>query len=125
LDLLLDLILLTHKKNKRRSGFTQPFDFSDFIENLDYVDSVAGKACLNSKKLRIWMHEYRNHCANNEQTHLSKDRFFNYLKSRYNNSEPKLKQKIDREWERIKARFDCIEIIENKLQERNTNLHSW
>jgi hypothetical protein len=122
LDLLLDLILLTHKKNKRRSGFTQPFDFSDFIENLDYVDSVAGKACLNSKKLRIWMHEYRNHCANNEQAHLNKERFFNYLKSRYNNSEPKLKQKIDREWERIKARFDCIEIIENKLQETKIGL---
>lgn len=123
LDQLLDLILLSHKKNKRHSGFTRPFDFSDFIDNLDYAETDgAGKVSLNSKKLRLWMNEYRNHCANNDQNHLNKERFHSYLKTRYKNQDLKLKRKIEIEWERIKARFECVEIIENKLQETKLGL---
>lgn len=124
LDLLLELLLLTHKKGKRRSGFTQPFDLSEFIENLDYVDSVNGKACLNSMKLRVWMQEYRNHCTANSQQHLNRDVFLAYLKSRYSKikNEVRFKQKVEREWERIKSRFECIEVIENKLQETKIGL---
>jgi hypothetical protein len=111
LDLLRDLILLSYPKKARYSGFTRPFDFG--IENLDYVDVEGGKQYLNSKKLRNWMLECRRWCMNQKAGELNKETFYAFLKKLNKKDDPKLKNKVDREWERIQKRFKGLETIED------------
>ncbi len=51
---LLKIIISTHKKGKRESGFTKPFDFSDLIPQVDYLEIKEGNKYLSSKKLMSW-----------------------------------------------------------------------
>jgi hypothetical protein len=120
LDLLRDLILLSYPHKKRNSGFTRPFDFG--IENLDYSDIKDGKTHLNAKKLRNWMHECRRWCSNQKAGELNKDTFYGYLKKLNKKDDQKLKEKVEREWERIQKRFEGLETIENKLREAQLGL---
>jgi hypothetical protein len=120
LDLLRDLILLSYPKKAKHSGFTRPFDFG--IDNLDYIDVDDGDKHLNSKKLRNWMYECRRWCSNQKAGELNKDTFYSYLKKLNKKDDPKLKNKVEREWERIQKRFEGLDTIENKLREAQLGL---
>lgn len=120
LDFLLKILLATHKKTKKFSGFTRPFDFTSFKTSipLEYADNIGGTICLNSKKLTSWMREYKTKCENEEKDYLNKDIFFNYLKERYpinSRKLPRLQTTIDTNWSEIKERFNIIQMIEDKL----------
>lgn len=119
LDLLLEIILICHKKTRKNSGFTLPFDFTDFINNLDYVENQNGYKKLNSKKLKTWMNEYLNYCKDNDLSFLDNNHFYEYLKKRYfiQDKNLRLKEIINRNWLKIVKRFEILDLIETKIQE--------
>jgi hypothetical protein len=118
LELLLEFILLIHKKTKKFSGFSKPFDFTSFIGRLEYVDIINGTKCLNAKKLKTWISGYIADCNDNDTDYKDRVVFYDYIKSRYNfQDNQRLKTKIQRDWTKIIKRFEMLDIIELKLQE--------
>jgi hypothetical protein len=67
---------------------------------------------------------YRNHCSSQGLQYLDKEIFYDYVKNQWNldDARQKLKQKIERSWTEIAKRFECVETIENKLQETKIGL---
>jgi hypothetical protein len=118
LKVLLEFILLIHKKSKKDSGFTKPFDFTESIDRLNYVDNINGTKCLNSKKLKTWITGYRSNCSNNDENYSDENIFYKYLLSSYNLPDNlRLKTKVKRNWDKIKNVFEMIDTLELKLQE--------
>ena len=59
LELMLNIILMVHNKNKKYSGFSRPFDFTKWINDLPYVENLNGKLILNSRRIKSFIGEYK------------------------------------------------------------------
>lgn len=118
LELLLQIIKLTHNKNKRGTGFTRPFDFVGVIERLPYVEMCDGGYHISSRKLKTFIDEYRHYCDDNVLDYTVQDNFITYVWDRgtaVEGARTKLKQIVQQKWVAIKERIDIVEKIDNLL----------
>ncbi|MHC5202163.1 DUF262 domain-containing protein [Myroides sp. LJL119] len=114
LNLLLHIIKLTHNKNKFSNGFTRPFDFSEFVISLPYVDSESGTRKLNSKRVKTFITEYKNFCTDESKNYKEQKSFVDFVFYRLQVKEEaktKLKLTLERNWDSIFERIDILDKI--------------
>lgn len=118
LDFLLDIIKIVHNKQAKKSGFTRPFDFTAMVSKLPYIVSGPGGDMLSSKRVKIFIDEYRTNCDAENKEYDSEEAFIAYLGSRATiENESKLKAFVHSKWEDIKDRIIIVERIEALLAE--------
>ena len=124
LDFLLEFLIACHKKTPFSSNLTKPFDFSKFINNLDWIEIQNGKKVSSSKKLKTWLNEYRSHCENNDIEYININTFYEYLIKRYSyvDKQNKLIIHIKRYWDFIDERIALMDRLQTKLQEAKIGL---
>lgn len=118
-DLLLRIILAIHKKDKRVSGFTKPFDFAKCVERLPYVRRENNSYSLISRDLKDFINAYRSYCEQEfDDDYESQDNLFTYIQSRYQvTNEKQLKQCIHINWSDILERIKVLQIIDDVLSD--------
>lgn len=113
LELLLDIIKIIHNKQKKNTGFTKPFDFTKYVDRLPYMEN--GENALSSRKLKMFIDEYRNHADAYRQDYEDEDCFYEYLDSRsIVKDEKKTKQLIHDKWDEILERMLIIDKIDSQ-----------
>jgi hypothetical protein len=120
IDLLLKIILLTHKLGKYSSQFTRPFDFSEHFHNLDYVGTLEGKTLLSSAKLRQWIDYYIL-----SVDEISKDTFYDFIINKYTyqgTNKQKFTTQLNKNWSKIEERIILITQIDEVLQNAKIGL---
>lgn len=118
LELLLDIIKIIHNKQKKNTGFTKPFDFTKYVDRLPYMEN--GENALSSRKLKMFIDEYRNHADAYRQDYEDEDCFYEYLDSRsIVKDEKKTKQLIHDKWDEILERMLIIDKIDSQLTSCN------
>ncbi len=118
LDLLLEIILMVHNKNKRYSGFSYPFDFSTHIKDLPYVENINGKLVLSSRRVKSFIVDYRNDCKLDRMDYDLQINFMNFLSKRLRLSGSdidKISLELNRKWESIVDRIELLDKIDNLL----------
>lgn len=113
LEFLLNIITLTYKKSKHATGFSAPFDFVKYMDNLPYRDSdPKNEYVLNGKKVKTFIDEYIVDCENNDiDDSNDPDIFVDFLLSRAkvkDNSDSKLRKFIKRKWNEIYSRIEIV-----------------
>lgn len=112
LDFLLEIILMIHNKRGRTTGFTKPFDILSYVERLKYIEIDNGKTILSSKKLKIFIDQYRTECPDYD----SQSSFYSYIEMSMNVTNPdKLKKHIAKNWDDILYRINMIERLDSIL----------
>jgi hypothetical protein len=118
LELMLNIILMVHNKNKKYSGFSRPFDFTKWISDLPYVENNNGKQILNSRRIKSYIGEYKNYCRLDKKDFESKENFADFLKSRFRPSGSNLDKiiiELTRNWDKILDRIELLDKIDNLL----------
>jgi Protein of unknown function DUF262 len=118
LDLMLDIILMVHNKNKKFSGFSHPFDFTKHISDLPYVENSNGKQVLISRRVKSFIVEYRNDCRTDRKDYDVKDNFMAFLTRRLRLSgaiADKILLELNRNWDNIVDRIELLDKIDNLL----------
>lgn len=118
LDLMLNIILMVHNKNKKYSGFSKPFDFTKWIEDLPYVESVSGKQVLTSRRIKSFIGEYKTFCNLDKKDIELKENFGDFLKTRFRLGGivyDKLMNELNRNWDKILDRIELLDRIDNLL----------
>lgn len=114
LDLLLDIIKVIHNKSKKNTGFTKPYDFTEFVDRLPYIESVNGSAQLSSKRLKTFIDEYRKYCDNESIEYDKEKSFYKFLDFRCDiKDKTRFQQIVHEKWEAIKERMLIIEKIDS------------
>lgn len=113
LDLLLEIIRITHNKKSNGTGFSSPFDFGNTVERVPYLDN--GTNYLSSRKLKRFLDEYRNFC-DRDYNYKELDSFYQFLNSRVTIKDAeKLNRKLHEKWDAILARIDILDKISSLL----------
>ena len=123
LDFLLEIIKIIHNKSKNNTGFTKPFDICNCVKRLPYVDISQGDDKLSSRKLKIFLDEYRNYCNVEDCDYEKSESFYNFIDSRCQiEDKNKLLQHLSTKWEDIMTRINLIERIDNLLSNSKIGL---
>ena len=113
---LLEIIKICHNKQTKNSGFTRPFDVTSCASRLPFVTAGPTGDVLSSKKVKIFIDEYRNNCDLEDKDFDSEESFINYLSSRcIIDNETKLKALVHTKWDDIRDRIIIVERLENLL----------
>lgn len=118
LDLLLKIVKLVHNKTRKHSGFTRPFDFTNLITALPYVDNTVGYSKLNSQRIRSFVDSYKIHCRDNSLNYLEKESFDKFFVDRFEISESlmqKVSIAISHNWSNILDRIKILDRIDELL----------
>lgn len=118
-DQLLRIILAIHKKDKRSSGFTRPFDFSKCVEKLPYVRKEGKTYSLNSRDLKEFINAYRSYCeVKYDDDYAQEEHLFNFIQSRHTvTKEKELKKLIHINWDDILEKIQILQIIDDVLSD--------
>lgn len=120
LQLLLNIMLIVHNQGKIGSGFTRPFDFRKYIDNLTYVDNTENGVKLNCKKLRLVILEFNKKMYDEGKEDFSDKDFYEFIVEKFNvphNKRSGLSDEVEKKWNLIKERIKVIDLLENKLRE--------
>lgn len=118
LELMLNIILMVHNKNKKYSGFSRPFDFTKWINDLPYVENINGKQILNSRRIKSFIGEYKTYCRDHRKEYEAKENFSEFLKSRFRPSgldQDRIALELTRNWDKIFDRIELLDKIDNLL----------
>jgi hypothetical protein len=118
LNELLYIIQITHNLTALKSGFTNPFDFRKFINNLSYV--IDGGKVLSGQKLTTFINEYLKSNFDNGIGDPDKKSFYDFIIGRHPldaNAAKNLNILIQKNWDDILNSIKIVEIIKNRLQE--------
>ncbi len=113
LGYLFDIIRLTHKK----PNLSRVFNFSKYLENLDYIDNDKGKFVVNKLKLKVFITEYRRFLEVNTFENNVKS-FETFIKRRGNvkpNQSENLRKEVHSKWSLLKNWIDTYYRIEEIL----------
>jgi hypothetical protein len=122
IEFLLEIIRLIHNKTPKYSGFTRPFDFTKHISDLPYVD---GNQALNSRKLKSFIRNYKQHCSDEQLEVKQVDSFRKFMASRFRSDDrtrAKIDAQIDTNWEGILERIKILDRIEDLLTQSKIGL---
>ncbi|WP_040194089.1 DUF262 domain-containing protein [Clostridium culturomicium] len=116
IDLLLDIIKIIHNKQKKNTGFTKPFDFTNHVNKLPYLENENGGIKLSSRRVKTFIDEYRRYCDNEYIEHDNEKSFYRFLEIRCDIQDDKrTKALIHEKWEEIKDRMIIVEKIDTLL----------
>lgn len=120
LELLFYIIEMVHNNYSHGTGFTRPFDFSQYATKLPYIEPVAAakKYVLSGKSLKIFIDEYRNYCDASDKDYTDEETFFTFVKNRsevIKDHEKNLSHLIKHNWENILSRINLIDRIDGLL----------
>lgn len=118
-DQLLRIILAIHKKDKRSSGFTRPFDFVKCVDKLPYVIPEGKTYSLNSRDLKEFINAYRNYCEKMfDDDYAQEDNLFSFIQSRcIIRKDKELKKLIHINWDDILEKIQILQIIDDILSD--------
>jgi len=120
LDELLSIIQTVHKQTTTSSSFSKPFDFTDIIKNLAYVEN-DGKQIISGKKVTTFIREYQKFATDEYQNNeVAQDSFKAFILLRHQLNEAEEKSFItilEKNWKYIKDSIEIVDIIENRLRE--------
>lgn len=120
LSQLLALILAVHPIQRRRgvevSEFSEPFDFSDQTEDLDFVgtDTETGGRMINTEKLVRWIYYRR---AGSENVVPTPEEFLDWIRAggKITVGEDQVKRKIEGDWRFISRGIAAVNTLRSKL----------
>jgi hypothetical protein len=120
LELLFYIVEMVHNNYSHGTGFTRPFDFSQFAKKLSYIESINNgkKYSLSGKNLKLFIDEYRNYCDASNYEYADEESFFTFVKNRSevnSDSEKALQVLIHQNWKNILARINLIDRIDGIL----------
>lgn len=120
LDELLSIIQTVHRATYGSSSFSKPFDFTNVIKNLTYIEN-DGRQIISGKKVTTFIREYQKFVTdeyhNNEVTQESFKAFV-LLRHQINQEEEKIFLTIlEKNWKYIKKSIEIVDVIENRLRE--------
>ncbi|MCM3217787.1 DUF262 domain-containing protein [Niallia taxi] len=121
LKLLLQIIITCHKINKKNSGFSKPFDFSNYFIALDYVKKDSeGKDYLDGASLTNFITAFNNYTDRQGLDDFEMEVFIDFLCTRYilkqeSNMKSNLVKKINYSWDKIKSIIILVRQISLKL----------
>lgn len=118
-EFLLQIIKAVHKKTKKNSGFTRPFDFSKYVEKLDYVVEDSTGISLSSVDLKEFIESYLLYCDKDyDRKYTNESDFFDFINRRKTIKDPiKLKTLIHQNWTAIVERIDILKGIDRVLSD--------
>lgn len=126
LDFLLEIIKIIHNKSKKTTGFTKPFDITQYVDKLEYLEIIDGNTSLSSKKLKTFLDQYRNdYCNDNDKNYDEWQSFFDFVCSRYEKNITdlnSLKKYISDKWQDMFLRINIIERLDNLLSNSKIGL---
>jgi hypothetical protein len=122
---LRDIILTVHEKRGKKSEFTEPFDFREEIDNLDYIRTrSSGRRYVSTEDLINWI-EYKsegNSTPNLDE--FGQDDFYDWLMYNRvagesgNAQEDAIRRKIERNWDQIIESLSALEDLNTTLANR-------
>lgn len=116
LELLLEIIKITHNKSKKSSGFTAPFDFVQYVKRLPYSKPCDNTYYLSSRDLKNFLDEYIKYCKQEPLDYDIESSFVQFLDARYEVLDSiKLKDYIHQNWKYILERIDILSRIDSLL----------
>ena len=128
LDLLVEIVVLIHKKTVDRNGFTKLFDFKKHMKDKDisllpYWESYKTKTGeekkrISATKLKVFIDEYEKHCQVEEVDPSIGENFCQFFMDRCKGSiadETKLKRQILENWYDIHLRIKLVDRIREYL----------
>ena len=118
-EFLLQIIKAVHKKTKKDSGFTRPFDFHKYVEKLDYVTEDSTGVTLSSVDLKEFIESYLSFCDKDyDRKYNDEANMFDFLNKRKNiKDEAKLKKLIKLNWQAIIERIEILKGIDRVLSD--------
>ncbi len=118
-DFLLQIIKAVHKKTKKNSGFTRPFDFSKYVEKLEYVIEDSNGITLSSIDLKEFIESYLLYCDKDyDRKYTNESDFFDFINKKKTIKDPaKLKTLIHQNWTAIVERIDILKGIDRVLSD--------
>ncbi len=125
IDFLLQIIRLIHNKTPKYSGFTRPFDFTKEIKTLPYAENKDGRLTLSSKKLKSFIHSYRQHCRDEPLDYEKSSSFKDFMSKRFDLSSQltsSLATRIDENWKSIIERMEILDRIHELLLQSKIGL---
>ena len=120
IELLLKIIKLIHRKTKNKSGFTAPFDFSKWVNRLEYVETLSPRGNrLISKDLKSFINRYREYCEDKFiGEYKNEESFLDFVKTRYQVvDELRLKRHIHNHWSEMVVRMEVLQQIDDLLSD--------
>ena len=116
MELLLEIIKITHNKTKKSSGFTAPFDFVKWVKRLPYEVKRNSSYSLSSRDLKNFIEEYNKFCKQQNIDYDNEISFVNYVKTRYEVVDPsRFSDYIHQNWKFIIERIDILNRIDSLL----------
>lgn len=127
LDLLLNVILLCHNKTKSGTNFSRPFNFSKYIDDLEYVNSNDGYKKLDGRKLVTFINGFISYCHNEDIDFVSftSENFADFVIKRSKlegNKANKFKEDVNKNWKKISDRINIVQIIQDKLRDTSVGI---
>ena len=122
IEFLLEIIRLIHNKTQKYSGFTRPFDFTQYITDLPYVEASQS---LNSRKLKSFIRNYKQHCNDERLDVNQKESFKRFMSSRFRSDDgtrAKVENQININWDSILERIKILDRIEDLLTQSKIGL---
>lgn len=118
---LLSIIVMVHYKHGRTSGLTRPFDFRDYVEDLNFLveDHERGQKYIDTEELIKWI-DYKSKPGQIP----TQDEFYQWLMSRNTpgeggtSKESTIRGEISRKWDQIEPIFENLEKLYQMLQDR-------
>lgn len=119
LNELLFIIKAIHNKTPKYSGFSKPFDLTNIIDNLPYVDKENGRYIFSGKKLTTFINQYNKFIADEEkENNVTNFKLFLTKTYKLNKwQEASLDKTLEQNWEYINKSFRVVDLIENRLSE--------
>lgn len=118
-DFLLQIIKAVHKKTKKNSGFTRPFDFHKYVQKLDYATTDSTGVTLSSIDLKEFIESYLSFCDKDyDRKYTDEANMFDFLNKRKTiTDEQKLKKLIHQNWTAIVERIEILRGIDRVLSD--------
>lgn len=122
---LRDIILTVHEKRGKKSEFTEPFDFRNEIDNLDYIKTgSSNRRYVSTEDLINWI-EYKSEGDSTPNINeFCQDDFYNWLMYNRvagesgNAQEDAIRRKIERNWNQIIDSLSALEDLNTTLANR-------
>lgn len=117
LNRLLDLILMVHPLRGKKSGFTRNFDFSKYLDDLDFV-GIDGS--IDTEELLLWIGYKKDRAEKAGKYPPDQNEFLNWLKQGTRlkkRSDQALINEISRRWAAIERILNTLDGLSLQLNE--------
>lgn len=122
---LQNIILTVHEKRGKKSEFTEPFDFRNEIDNLDYIKTrSSGQRYVSTEDLINWIEYKSEGDSTPDLDEFCQDDFYEWLMYNRiageggNSQEDTIRKNIERNWDQIINSLSALEDLNTTLANR-------